>query len=160
MYYVKVVNEIVVEGPNYLSSNVTDSPNVNWPKAQMDLWGYVIVDLNYDQSTEKLDLDNPIINQDGSVTYPKIQLTAEELAANVLAKLIRDFNPDACIIALYEEFKTRSTLTKEWAGLVVELIKHKNFADLKSFANANLTGDDLTDFKAVFLTFNIDLDDF
>lgn len=160
MYYVKVENEVVTTSPTWLSSNPTATPNSHWSESQMGIWGFVIVDISFNPNTETIDLSTPTVNGNGSVTYTRTQLTSEQLSALALSQLIASFNPAACIAALYTEFSDRAALVNEWGALVAWLIQFKNFPALKELANSQLSGQDLTDFKAVFTAFNIDLDNF
>lgn len=77
MYYVKVVNGVIVEGPKELSNSDSDSPNIHWGANQLALNGYQLVDISYDKSTQKIDLANPVIT-DGIVSYNRTTLTTKE----------------------------------------------------------------------------------
>lgn len=70
------------------------------------------------------------------------------------------FNVLKCKQDLYIAFAANLTLLTTWAGLIGNMAEAKSFAQLKALAASVLTGQDLTDFKGVFLAQDINLDNY
>lgn len=77
-HYVKLIDGKIIDGPNEISYNESDSPNIHWSDEQMKLNGFVRVDLEHDRELETVDIQNPVITRD-TVNYNKIPYSKEKI---------------------------------------------------------------------------------
>lgn len=88
-HFVRVKDGSVIEGPKVVSTNPSESPNELWTKSQMRLHGIFEVDLTHDPISEFIDLNNPVINEEG-VIYPVRTKALPEILTTCRRKKIRE----------------------------------------------------------------------
>ena len=68
------------------------------------------------------------------------------------------FDPTLCESRLYQVFQDRIDVMITYAGIILGLLKFKNFPAIKAIADLKLNPKDCADLKSIFLEQGLDLD--